>query len=283
MAAPQVFSAFSGATRYHVSRASYLFAGPGSPASRRYNLLDVEGLPSQGPDVGSPFSVYAQINLGFPVVSTGATTAGVGYVISAHAAGTANVNIPLGATNLQTLTKFPTPVVVLDVPRNLQYVSSTTDTTQSVTVKGYDQYNQAMTETVALSGATPVYGKKAFLYVASVQVNILMAGNLSVGLGTSLGLPVAVDFGGFVGETAVAWTSGPILPRTGQTQIAEASLGTFTGADRTIPATATTGDVYGTYLPDTTLATLTTQILLTVFPAMGKNGTVNSSYGVPQF
>jgi hypothetical protein len=228
--------------------------------------------------------VYAQINLGFPVVSTGATTAGVGYVVSAHAAGTTPTVVPLGATNKQTLNKFPVPVVVLDCPRNLQYVSSSAgDTTQTVTVKGYDQYNQALTETVTLNGTGIIYGLKAFLYVASVTANTLLAGNLSVGLGTSLGLPFAVDFGGFVGETAVAWTSGPILPRTGQTQILESALGTFTGADRTIPATALTGDVYGTYLPASTLATLTTQILLTVFPAIGKNGTIRSSYGVPQF
>ena len=279
---PNPFQSLSGATRFHVSRASYFFAGPGSPASRRYNLLDYEGLPGTGPDVGAPWSPYALISLGFPIVSTGATTAGVGYVVSAHAAGTSPTNVPLGTTHLQTLAKFPgVPVVVLDVPRNLQYVSSGAgDTTQTVTVTGYDQYNQLMHETVTLNGTNIIYGLKAFKYVSAVVVNTLLAGNISVGLGTSLGLPVAVDFGGFVGETLVSWTSGPIFPRTGQTI---ESVGTFTGADRTIPATALTGDVYGTYLPSATLATLTNEILVTVFPAMGKNGTLYAQYGVPQF
>ena len=116
-----------------------------------------------------------------------------------------------------------------------------------------------------------------------VTVNTLLAGNISVGLGTALGLPVAVDYGDLVGESSVAWTSGPIFPRTGQTVLPGDALGTFVAADRTIPATALTGDVYGTYVPVATLAALTTEIRVEVFPAMGKNGTLYSSYGVPQF
>ena len=227
------------------------------------------------------WSPYANISLGFPIVSTGATTAGVGYVISAHAAASTPTNVPLGVTHLQTVSKLAHPsVVVLDVPRNLQLVSSNAgDTTQTVTCYGYDQYNQAMTETITLNGTTPVYGNKAFKYVWQVIVNTLLAGNLSVGLGTGLGLPFAVDYGNFMSAWSVAWTSGPIYPATGQT----ADTGTFVGADRTIPATATTNDVYGLFTPSTTLATLTTEIRLQVFGALGLNGKINSSYGVPQF
>lgn len=277
---PNPFQSLSGATRFHVSRASYFFAGPGSPANRRFNLSDVEGLPGTGPDVGVLWTPYANISLGFPIVSTGATTTGVGYVISAHAAASTPTNVPLGATHLVTLAKFPNPVVPLDVPRNLQLVSSNAgDTTQTVTCYGYDQYNQAMTETITLNGTTPVYGNKAFKYVWQVIVNTLLAGNLSVGLGTGLGLPFAVDYGNFMSAWSVAWTSGPIYPATGQTT----DTGTFVAADRTIPATATTKDVYGLFTPSTTLATLTTEIRLQVFGALGLNGKINSSYGVPQF
>jgi hypothetical protein len=59
--------------------------------------------------------------------------------------------------------------VVNDVARALQIVSSNADTTQTITIRGYDMYGAAMSEAITANGTTPVFGKKAFKEVVSYQ------------------------------------------------------------------------------------------------------------------
>lgn len=78
-----------------------------------------------------------------------------------------------------------------DVPRTLQYVSSGSDTSHTVTVTGLDIRGNAISETITLNGTTPVHGTKAF---ASINANGIAlptvgANNISVGIDTGLGLP----------------------------------------------------------------------------------------------
>lgn len=125
---------------------------------------------------------------------------------------------------------------VLDFPRNLTYVSSTTDTTQSVTVVGTDVYGVAMTEKKLLTGATPVVGLKAFKTITKVSVDIAMAGNLSIGSGLSMGMPIALISAGNVIKEIV---DGAVVTN-----------GTFVNAI-TAKSTNALGDVRGTYTPNT--------------------------------
>jgi hypothetical protein len=267
-------NAISTATRYHISRASYYFGGPGSPANRKYPLLDFEGLDSVGPDVGAPWSVYANVYLGTPVAASAT------FVVNAQAVAAAGA-VTLNTANELFQNKFanvtplgsagPGYVVTTDVERTLQYVSSNAgDTTQTITVYGFDQYNTPMTEAVALNGTTVVHGNKAFSYVWQVTSSAALAGNLSVGTDTKLGLPVAVDAGGF--ENAVTSTGSG-------NQTTDA--GTFVFAFRGT-STATTGDVQGTYAPAAALNG-TNAFWVRCFPAMGPNGKTSSTYGVAQF
>jgi hypothetical protein len=93
-----------------------------------------------------------------------------------------------------------------------------------------------MSESIAFNGTTPVFGKKAFSTISSIYVTPLLAGNASVGTSDILGLPYAVNSRNYV-QTAVNGTF--------------VTTGTFTAAVTTSPATTTTGDVRGTFLPAT--------------------------------
>jgi hypothetical protein len=156
----------------------------------------------------------------------------------AAASATAVVNASARAGTVKTT--YATPVV-LDVPRGLTVKSSTTDTTQTVIVFGIDEYGAAMSETFTLNGTTPVNGKKAFKTVIADQNNIALAGNLSIGTTNGvLGLPFFLPGGTSAGI-------GYIMKEIQDGAVATA--GAFFGGDLT-KATATTGDVRGTWNPN---------------------------------
>lgn len=184
------------------------------------------------------------ISLGSP--TTLSTTAVVAVVAVAAA----------GAVAITSGTKYAaaTANVPLGAPtgRALQVVSSTTDTTQTVTIRGKDMYGQLMAEKIALNGATPVFGKKAFLSVTSINVDILMAGNLSVGDSDILGVPVWLENTTFIWretQDGATVTSGTVVAGLGQTL-----------------ATATTGDVRGTYKPNAATDGSKACVLLAAIP-----------------
>ena len=128
--------------------------------------------------------------------------------------------------------------VVLDAPRNLTYVSSSAgDTTQTITVRGLDEFGNAMTEVKTLNGTTSVVGAKAFKTVISYQASAALAGTLSLGFGVLLGLPVALEATAYVIQDI---TDGA---KSG-------TAGAYVKADNTIPS-GTTGDVRGTFSPNT--------------------------------
>ena len=161
-------------------------------------------------------------------------------------------------------------VATFDYARIVTAVSSNIgDTTQSITVTGTDYYGQAQTELIALNGTTTVSGLKAFKTVTQVAVDAALTGNLSVGDGDSFGLPYRVTDGGY-------------LLRTGWAGAVADNAGTFTAADTTSPATASTGDVRGTFAPTTAAngsRRLVIAIGLTAVQA-GPNATQTSAIGV---
>lgn len=147
----------------------------------------------------------------------------------------------LSTTTLYSLTAAQVATATLDVPRTLAVKSSTTDTTQVVTVRGYDEYGVAMSESFTLNGTTAVVGLKAFKQVVSLQSNLTLAGTISVGTNAGgLGLPyyLAPQTGTGVGNILKESQDG-----------ATPTAGTFIGGVQT-KATATTGDVRGTVTPN---------------------------------
>jgi len=106
-------------------------------------------------------------------------------------------------------------------------------TTKTATIYGTDTYGVATVETITFNGTTTVNGKKAFKTVTRVAASAALTGNASVGSTDIFGLPYYVADRG---AALTAWASAFV------------TTGTFTAGVTTSPATATTGDVRGTYL-----------------------------------
>lgn len=154
----------------------------------------------------------------------------------------ANTTLVLATTAVLVTTLVPLAApVVFDVPRNAQVVSSTTDTTQTITLRGFDEYGVALSETLTLNGTTPVLGLKAFKSIVSYQASLALAGNLSIGSGLKYGLPyyLPAQTGTGIGNILKESQDG-----------ATPTAGTAVGGVLT-KATATTGDVRGTITPNT--------------------------------
>lgn len=73
--------------------------------------------------------------------------------------------------------------------RALSVKSDTAATTQKVTVRGYDMYDQPMAEEFTLNGTTAVAGKKAFKTVCEIEVAAGAAQTVTVSTSLLLGLP----------------------------------------------------------------------------------------------
>jgi hypothetical protein len=121
-------------------------------------------------------------------------------------------------------------VATFDQPRNVVGAWTGSGT---ITITGTDEYGEAVVETTAAAGVAHT-GKKAFKTVTSVVPSSNM-NTITIGSGDVLGLPVAVPQKGMVvGE----------LEDGGN-----ATAGTVVAAVTSV-ATATTGDVRGTYDPN---------------------------------
>ncbi len=146
------------------------------------------------------------------------------------------------ASTVTTVQTLATPFV-LDVPRALQMTSSSgSDTTQVVTARGFDEYGVAISENFAINGTGVISGKKAFKTVVSYQSTVAFVGNISIGFLNILGLPyyLPAQTGTGIGNVLKESQDG-----------ATPTAGTAVGGVLT-KATATTGDIRGTILPNTT-------------------------------
>lgn len=127
--------------------------------------------------------------------------------------------------------------------RNVTLTAGSTTASGNAIVRGFDIYEQPMSEIIAIpTTATTNAGNKAFAYISSVQVQAggVTTGNVSVGTGTKLGIPVRVDMFEyltlFANNVQIVGAAGA-LPAT------------LVTADQTPVATSSTGDVRGTYSP----------------------------------
>lgn len=183
-------------------------------------------------------------------------------------AGAGALTLTAGTSAKSVVRADGTTVIQLDCPRALQINTSTT--ARAITVSGYDYYGQAMTETITVSVAgTPVNGKKAFYQVASATISG-SATAVTIGTTDIIGLPIRVVDAGYILHVGF----GNSLAR---------NAGTFVAADTTT-ATATTGDVRGTYVPATATngySRLIMNIGLTGIQA-GPNATRIGALGVNQ-
>lgn len=124
--------------------------------------------------------------------------------------------------------------VVFDVPRNIVIDSGGADTS-AITFTGTDVYGNVLVETITLNGTTAVAGKKAFKTITAAANAATISNGAFAGPGDVLGLPMFLPSTGLVlreMEDGVAPTAGTIV------------------AGVATAATATSGDVRGTYDPN---------------------------------
>lgn len=152
--------------------------------------------------------------------------------------------------------------------RNINILSTGTDQTGTFTVRGFDIYGFPMSETITGGNGTASPGKKAFKYIQSVTpAGTVTSTGLAVGTGDIIGMPLRADQWGDLNVTYN--NAGP-------------ATGTGFTAAVTTTATATSGDVRGTYvLPTASDGTKRLQIFIA--PELANLTTTTGIVGVAQF
>jgi hypothetical protein len=211
--------------------ATYLGATPIPAGSQVFLQLESSGQNDGRALLDSAFAFNAR---GVNRASLGGTWhVKFGSVATVSATAVVNAATVLAAGVVALATPF-----VADVARALSTVSSNAaDTTQTITIRGFDEYGVAMTETGTLNGTTSVSFRKAFATVVSYQASAALAGTLSIGITKTLGLPVTLSQTGWVLRELADGVS--------------ASGGSYVAAATALPS-ATTGDVRGTWTPSGT-------------------------------
>jgi hypothetical protein len=155
----------------------------------------------------------------------------LGSPIAADADGLV-ASVTPAAGGVQSLTLL---TETLDVPRNVTVTSAGDDSGRTFTVTGTDVYGKPVVEAITGANAGAAAGAKAFATVTSITTDDDTAGAITAGWGDVLGLPVFIAATGDVQR----YEDGSAV-----------SNGTLT-AGVTDKPTATTGDVRGTWAPNT--------------------------------
>lgn len=155
--------------------------------------------------------------------------------------------------------------------RNVRFISTADESAGTATIRGNDVYGYAMTETVTLANNGTASGAKAFKFIRSITPGGTLSGTaITVGTGDVIGFPMRMD----------KWAYFQIYYAATNPTLIAAATG-FVAAVTTT-ATATTGDVRGTYALQTAS---NNAIRLVVFgqPEMANLGTAAGLFGVTQF
>jgi len=186
------------------------------------------------------------------------------YILTAVTATTATLTTTAGAAVVTTA----------GTPTGLTYTLGVAP--QNMTVSGYDYYGQAMSEVITSSAAvsTAVNGKKAFYQITSIATAGATGTTITVGTTDILGLPLRVFDAGYLARIGY---NNTVANDTGGNSA-------FVAADMTTPATTTTGDVRGTYVPSSATNGIKRLVMVIALPgiAAGANATRTGALGVNQ-
>ena len=260
------------------------------------SLRSVDAIPStiataniaalQAQTGGTALTLVTTTGAGITVTTAGAAIAG--YPMMGSAPG---LKTTAAATPTQALLAIDGLFAYLIVGRNAildpttaiaRAVSLTSGGNLSAgtfTVRGYDLFGYKMTETITGPNANTVNGKKAWKYIQSVTPNTTSATTVSVGTTDIYGTHLRCDKWE---DLLVFWNQVFLTTPAG------AGGGVIAFADTTSPATATTGDVRGTYNVGTTASNGTRRLSFTQSPPVASM--VGATFlnpnllaGVPQY
>lgn len=222
-------------------------------------------------NVGAPLTVGGATGKGYSKGNFGAVTSPVFIYevtpVTLDPDGISTSQAVAGAGNLTITGALASGgVATFDVPRCATVTSSSsTDTTQTATFTGTDVYGIATVETVTLNGTNTVSGLKALKTVSRVAMSAICTGNITAGSGDKFGSPYRINKkGSMQAFWDATWNNG-----SGTTTVGSTST-----------ATATTGDVRGTYLPATASDGTRTLALWIYAEDVDSN---NGLYGVDQY
>ena len=176
----------------------------------------------------------------------------------------------------------------LGVARTLEFVGNATTTAVTFTISGWDYWGARVVENVTLgTGSLTVVSKKAFRWINSINASAASGGTVSIGTTDTFGLPYYVPDATYM---LPMWSGVPDYAWDNTLSIMKLA-GAFVAGVTTFPATATTGDVRGTYQVDATVASDGTKafairILMPLVDPIYTRGTspqTKAAYGVPQF
>ena len=185
----------------------------------------------QNPTSGTALTLVSSTGAGITVVAAGGFVPWPNYT-NLIPAGTLAIDGLPGIIRVGThrITAFYNPA--LGISRCVSVTGVASGTGGPVTVRGYDWYGYAMSQTITLgAGVNTVNSTKAFKFITSVTPGFTDTHAISVGTADIFGLNIAADF---FADVDIFWNNA--------SQVAA----TFTAAVTTT-ATATTGDVRGTF------------------------------------
>ena len=161
------------------------------------------------------------------------TTTGQNQVALTQNLPAGNLTLTAGTGTTTSTNAAGQVLIVLDCARSLAAYSAADLSAQTLTFYGYDQYGQAMSQTITAPNAGTVQTTKCFKSVYQITGSGAIASALVVGLGNNIGLPYRLTDLGYVmscmfNQTAITISSTAVKI-----------------ADATSPATTTTTDVRG--------------------------------------
>jgi hypothetical protein len=181
---------------------------------------------------------------------------GAGAITLAAAAGTTLVSVN-GQSRIR-----------LDCPRALTITSGGDDTGITFTITGYDVYGTPLVESGAGANAGAKSFNKAFYEISGITHTGSVATTVTAGTRDVIGcFPARSDF---FDLTQIWYNNLPVTVATG-----------YVAAVTTDPATATTGDVRGTYALQTAANGARRLVVWQALIQLG--GTAKQQYGIDQF
>lgn len=238
------------------------------------------------PSAAATANIAALANVvnGTAMTKVSATGAGVTVLAAALQVWASGLTSPIGALALDGapgLVSFGlaspstgnTKIALYDVTKNVARAVSVTGVAGGAggafIVRGADIYGYLMSETITVgAGAVTANGKKAFKFIYSVTPQFTDAHNYSIGTADIFGFPVRYPT---FPDGFIWWNNALITAATG-----------FVVPDATSPATATTGDVRGTYAVQSA-SDGTKQLVVAIAPGLNTLTTAAGLFGVAQF